>query len=79
MSYELWCHKDRQFTPNPYVLLDVDSEVSSSVCSNIRDAFDTFGVGKITFHQRNQARPFYDILPVADLDNFCEDHPELLL
>ena len=79
MSYELWCYKHRQSTPNPYVLLDVDSEVSSSVCSNIRDAFDTFGVGKITFPQRNQARPFYDILPVADLDNFCEDHPELLI
>ena len=79
MSYELWCYKDRQSAPNPYVLLDVDSEVSSSICSNIRDAFVTFGAGIITFRQRSQVRHFYDIIPVADLDNFCEDHPELLI
>ena len=79
MSYELWCYKDRQSTPTPYALLDVDSETSSSVCSNIRDAFATFGADRVTFYQRSLARPFYDITPVADFDNFCNDHPELLI
>ena len=79
MSYELWCYKDRQSTTTPYVLLDVDSEISSSICSSIRYAFTTFGAGKVTFYQRSRARPLYDITPVADFDNFCNDHPELLI
>ena len=79
MSYELWCFKDLSSTPYPYILLAVDSEQSSSVSATIRDAFTTFGVCTVSFHRRSQARPFYDIIPVAYLDGFCDDHPELLL
>ena len=79
MSYELWCFKDLASTPNPYILLDVDSEQSSSASATVHDAFTTFGVGTVSFHQRSQARHFYDIIPVAYLDGFCDDHPELLI
>ena len=79
MSYELWCYKDRTLTPCPYILLDTDSERASSVSSTISEAFATFGIGTASYYQRSKARPFYDITPIADLDNFCNDHPELLL
>ena len=79
MSYELWCYKDRSATPNPYVLLDVNSETSSAVSATIQDAFATFGIGSVSMYQRSQARIFYDIIPVAYLENYCNDHPELLL
>lgn len=79
MSYELWCFKDRSATPNPYVLLDANSDASSSVSRTVQDAFATFGAGSISMHQRSQARPFYTITPVAYLENYCNDHPELLL
>ena len=79
MSYELWCFKDRSSTPNPYVLLDANSDASSSVSRTIQDAFATFGIGSVPMHQRAQARPFYNITPVAYLENYCNDHPELIL
>ena len=79
MSYELWCFKDRSVTPNPYVLLDVNSEVSSSVSRTIQEAFETFGIGNISMYQRSQARAFYTITPIDYLEGYCNDHPELLL
>ena len=79
MSYELWCYKDRASTPNPYILLDVNSEASSAVSATIQDAFAAFGIGSVPMSQRAQARPFYDITPVAYLENYCNDHPELIL
>ena len=79
MSYELWCFKDRSATPNPYVLLDANSDASSSVSRTVQDAFATFGAGSVSIHQRSQARAFYNITPVAYLENYCNDHPELTL
>ena len=79
MSYELWCFKDRSATPNPYILLDANSEASSSVSRTIQDAFATFGIGSVSMHHRSQARSFYTITPVAYLENYCNDHPELLI
>ena len=79
MSYELWCLKDHSAAANPYVLLDTNSEASSAASATIQDAFATFGVGNIPMYQRSQARIFYDIIPVAYLENYCNDHPELLL
>lgn len=79
MSYELWCFKDRSATPNPYVLLDANSDASSSVSRTVQDAFATFGIGSVSMHQRAQARPFYSITPVTYLENYCNYHPELLL
>ena len=79
MSYELWCYKDRTATPNPYVLLDVNSETSSAVSATIQDAFATFGIGNVSMYQRSQARAFYTITPIPYLENYCNDHPELLI
>ena len=79
MSYELWCYKDRTATPNPYVLLDVNSETSSSVSATIQDAFATFGIGNVSMYQRSQARAFYTITPIPYLENYCNDHPELFI
>ena len=79
MSYELWCFKDRSATSNQYVLLDANSDASSSISRTIQDAFATFGAGSVPMHQRSQARPFYTITPVAYLENYCNDHPELIL
>ena len=79
MSYELWCYKDRSTVLRPYVLLDASSETSSAVSATIQDAFATFGIGSVSMDQRLQAKPFYDITPVPYLENYCNDHPELLL
>ena len=79
MSYELWCYKEHPLIPRPYILLDVNSERASSVSSTISEAFATFGIGTASYYQRSKARQFYDITPITDLDNFCNDHPELLL
>ena len=79
MSYELWCYKDRSTTPNPYILLDVNSETSSAISATIQDAFATFGIGNVSMYQRSQARVFYDITPIPYLENYCNDHPELLI
>ena len=79
MSYELWCYKEYPLIPRPYILLDTNSERASSVSSTIPEAFATFGIGTVSYSVRNQARQFYDIIPVPDLDNFCNDHPELLI
>ena len=64
MSYELWCYKDRSTTPNPYVLLDVNSETSSAVSATIQDAFATFGIGSVS---------------IPSLEALEQDYPELFI
>lgn len=79
MSYELWCCKNSSVTPNPYILLDANSETSSSVSRTIQEAFETFSIGIVPMHQRSHARRFYTITPIDYLEGYCNDHPELLL
>ena len=79
MSYELWCYKDPSATPNPYILFDVNSEITSSVSRTIQEAFETFGTNSVSIYQRSQARVFYNIIPIPYLENYCNDHPELLI
>ena len=79
MSYELWCYKDRSTVPRPYILLDVNSETSSAASATIQDAFATFGISSVSMYQRSQAKPLYDITPISYLENYCNDHPELLI
>lgn len=78
MSYELWCFKDPSTTYR-YILIDVDSETSSSVSRTVQDAFASFGIGSTSMQQRAHSRNFYDIIPVDYLENYCNHHPELLL
>lgn len=79
MSYELWCYKDLSATPNPYILFDANSETASSVSATIQEAFETFGINSVSMYQRSQARVFYNIIPIPYLENYCNDHPELLI
>ena len=79
MSYELWCHKEHPLILRPYILLDANSERASSVSSTVPEALATFGIGTVSYYQRAQARPFYNVIPIACLDSFCNDHPELLI
>ena len=78
MSYELWRFKDPS-TTYQYILMDVDSETSSSVSCTVQDAFASFGIGSISMQQRAHYKNFYDIVPVDYLESYCNDHPELLL
>ena len=79
MSYELWCYKDRSASPSPYILLDTNSETSSSASRTIQEAFETFGKGIASMCRRSQAKNFYDIVPIPCLESYCDDHPELFI
>ena len=78
MSYEFWCLKNHSTTYR-YILMDVDSETSSSISRTVQDAFASFGTDSTSMQQRAEARPFCNITPVAYLENYCNDRPELLL
>ena len=78
MSYELWCFKAPS-TAYRYILMDVDSETSSSISCTVQDAFASFGIGRVSIYQRARSRDFYDITPIPCLENYCNDHPELFI
>ena len=80
MSYELWKFADSGFSPRPYLLIDLATYKCSSVSTSISEAFATFGDGSVVAHHlTDDARQFYIITSISDLDEFRNNNPELFL